>query len=128
MALSGPLRSPLERGFSGAAHGIHKLPLATLSPSPQLDLCCCFCFFFSFFSFFFYLCYLSYCFPFWETIVFEIVLVSLFHAVLFLYSNNFFTVPTIFWWLLQVSSKDVVGLALICFSFTFETALCSPLK
>jgi len=80
------------------------------------------------FLLFFYLCYLSYCFPFWETIVFEIVLVSLFHAILFSYSNSFFTVPTIFWWLLQVSSGDVVGLALICFPFTFETALCSPLK
>jgi hypothetical protein len=55
-------------------------------------------------------------------------LVSLLHAVLFSYSNSFFTVPTIFWWLLQVSSGDVVGLALICFPFTFETALCSHLK
>jgi hypothetical protein len=71
---------------------------------------------------------LSYCFPLWETIVFEILLVALFHAVLFSYSNSFFTVPTFFWWLLQVSSGDVVGLALICFPFTFETVLCSPLK
>jgi hypothetical protein len=44
-----------------------------------------------------YLCYLGYCFPLWETIVFEIVLVSLFTAVLFMDSNNVFTIPAIFW-------------------------------
>jgi len=75
-----------------------------------------------------YLSYLGYCFPFWEIIVFEIMLVSLFSAVLFSDSNNVFTVPAIFWWLLQVSREDTVELVLICFSFTFETVLCGHLK
>jgi hypothetical protein len=60
--------------------------------------------------------------------VFEIVLISLFTAVIFSDSNSVFTVPAIFWWLLQISSGDSVGLVLICFSFIFETALGGPLK
>jgi hypothetical protein len=76
----------------------------------------------------FFLCYLGFCFFFWETTVFEFVLVTLFTAVLFLDFNNVVTVLAIFWWLLQVSSRDAVGLVLISFPFTFITTLCGPLK
>jgi hypothetical protein len=58
----------------------------------------------------------------------EIVLASLFPAIIFSDSNNGFTVPAIFWWLLQISSGDAVGLVLICFPFTFKTALYNHLK
>jgi len=75
-----------------------------------------------------YLCYLDYCFPLCETTAFKIVLVSLFTAIIFPYSNNVFTIYVIFWWLLQASSGDAIGLVLIYFSFTFETTLCGPLK
>jgi len=80
------------------------------------------------FAIFFLLCYMGFCFSLWESTVFEFVLVTLFSAVLFLDFNSIVTVLTIFWWLLQVSSGGAVGLVLICFPFTFLTALSGPLK
>jgi hypothetical protein len=82
----------------------------------------------NFFFFFFILCYLGFCFFLWETTVFECVLVTLFTAVLFLDFNSVVIVLAIFWWLLQVSSGDAVGLVLIYFPFIFITALSGPLK
>jgi hypothetical protein len=109
-----------EKPSSGGAWGLRAaagwLPLHF----PQPVLCGCFicCF----------LCCLRYSFPLRKTSVFRIVLCYLLSAVHFSDSNNVFTVSTIFWWLLQVSSGDAVGLVVICFPFTFETALCGPLK
>jgi hypothetical protein len=71
---------------------------------------------------------LGYCFPLWKTFVFGIVLDFLLSAVIFSDFNSVLTIAAIFWWLLQVSSGDAVGLVLICFPFTFVTALCEFLK
>jgi hypothetical protein len=65
--------------------GLHASPLATPSPFPQLDLCCCF------------LYYLGYCFPLQETTVFKFVLVPLLLAVLISNSNSAFTASAIYW-------------------------------
>jgi hypothetical protein len=43
------------------------------------------------------------------------VLVTLFTAVIFLDFNSVVTVLAIFWWLLQVSSGNAVGLVLMRF-------------
>jgi hypothetical protein len=84
--------------------------------------------FYDFFFFFIYLCFLGFGFPSRKASVFRIVLSYLLIAVIFLDSNSVFTFVAIFWWLMQVSSRDVVGLVLICFPFTFETSLCGPFK
>jgi hypothetical protein len=63
-----------------------------------------------------------------ESIVFEFVLITLFIVVQFMDFISVVTVLPIFWWLLQVSSGNVVGLVLIYFPFTFIIALSGPLK
>jgi hypothetical protein len=70
----------------------------------------------------------AHCFSLGETTVFEFVLGFLFLVVLLLDSNNAFTVSTICWWLLLLSSGDGDGFVLICISLTFKIGLRGPLK
>jgi hypothetical protein len=93
VALGGPLRSLLERGFLGAVHGLHVPSLAAPSPSLQLDLCYCFsC------CFFYVTWVIVFCFG--KLLYLKLCWYIFCPTILFLNLNSVFTVLAIFWWLL----------------------------
>jgi hypothetical protein len=114
-----------ERLSSGGAWS-SRAAIGGAAPSPLNHPYLCYVFIYLSFIFF-KKSYLGICLCLWEITVFEFVMVTLFTAVLFMDSNNVVTVPTILWWLLQVSSEDAVGLVLICFPFTFLKLSCAAL-